>query len=1186
MINFQVISGGNNRAAAAKAADYPEEKREKHQSRDGSEYETGYYSENGGAPSRWIGKGAEAQGLAGRVAREDLIDGYLGRAKDASGKVVQETGARGGKKESDERRYAMDLTLSAPKSVSIVALAGGDDRLLEAHDRAVAAAMEYAEQHMVYARMGKGGADSEFTGNMTAASYRHETARTVDGIADPQLHSHTLIMNMTQRADGTWASARLDFGKDNEKFKLLDSIYKAELAKAVREAGYAIEHTADGFEIKGISREQIEKFSSRKTQIDEALADHGLTRETATARQRDGANLATRGNKSQLSDIDQRYEWKDRAREAGLDLQGLREKARDAAADRDQAKEQKKDADAEKPDHKITADDAVRSAIQHLSERDTLFTETALLDESLKAGLGDVAYADIKKAIEDRAGGLVSAGAVDRGEGKSEHLLTTKSAIYREAEILHRAKSGHGEAEAIIKLDGDIAEVVPDVSFTQQEINDGKRANAENRTDAARDQVSSFEEVGSLSRNRMRHLSERNMDANKVRQDPELLQDHARPDRSRDRDLRRTDARVATVITDFEKKKGFALGDGQKSAIALALTTKDRHVGIVGAAGAGKTTAMQVIVDQYRRAGYEVVGVAPSAAAAKELESAGCDDTRTLASALLKKEKLEEGQKPPKRLYVMDESGMVSAKDMDSFLKKVDAEGARSILVGDPLQLAAVEAGTPYAQLLDSKSIDHVKIDEIQRQKDPQLREIAQAFAGGNAAKGVELAKPYMQQVQPKKEDWEAAKLKETEQSKKPEKDSPATEKMMKLAKDKGYDGSDNFADVRKFLDENAYFVGLHDTADGKIPLAPKEVRQEALARSAAEAYLRLSPDERDKTLLLAGTNATRQSINTKVREGLKTEGRIAGDEVKIVALDKLDITRESATKAEMYVPKHADGTQIIVKLAHDIKDKSGNTEAEKGSQWIVKDNRRGVLTLENFGSGEKRELVIDPAKTKITAYETREMQLSAGDQIMYRENDKNRGIINGMQARVVAVDKETGSVIAETRTGEQVSINPNRAEVMDYSYARTVHSSQGATVDRAIVVGESSSVATAEAAYVACSREKTGLQIITDDSEKLSKSWGKFAERQSAMDATRTKAPETYAELQSVRRDAELEAGNVGDLATKRADARDMLDSTPDLSGAEKEATGEPEAHDAEDDQAPMQDMMPEPEIEIELAS
>ena len=1145
MINFQVISGGNNRASAAKAADYPEEKRERHTAKDGSEYETGYFSEDGGAPSRWIGSGAEAQGLEGRVSREDLIDGYLGRAKDSSGKVIAETGMRGGKKETDERRYAMDLTLSAPKSVSIAALAGGDDRLLAAHDHAVAAAMEYAEKHMVYARIGKGGADSEFTGSMTAASYRHETARTVGGIADPQLHSHTLIMNLTQRADGTWASARLDFGKNNEKFKVLDSIYKAELAKSVKEAGYAIEHTSDGFEIKSISREQIEAFSGRKNQIDSALGEHGLTRETATARQRDNANTATRGAKSQLSDIDQKYEWRERAREEGLDLPGLQEKARESAE-----KQQAQPSDQNR--QQITGEDAVKSALHHLSERDTLFTETALLDESLKTGLGEVSYQDVQKAIKDRAGGLVAAGEVDRGEGKTEPLFTTKASIFREAEILHRARDGQGKAVALIptvvNADGQekIQKVVPDVSFTEEELRDGKRSYRDTAGSRSGDgEIGGAQEIEPLTQHRMRNLSERSLDANQIGGNPDLLPPDAGAGGSRADDLRRADddPRVAQVIADFEKKKGFSLGDGQKAAVALALTTEDRHIGIVGAAGAGKTTSMELIVEQYKAAGYEVIGVAPSAAAAKELESAGCSDTRTLASALLMKQEQKDGEKPPKRLYIMDESGMVSAKDMDAFLQKVDNENARSILVGDPLQLSAVEAGSPFAQLLETDGIKHVKIDEIQRQKDPQLREIAQAFARGDAAQGVNLARPYMTQVQAQPKDWEAAKMKEAEQPKKPEKFVQATEKMLDLAKDKGYEGSENFSDVRKFLDEKAYFVGINDTAGGagKGPLAPKEVRQEALARAASEAYLALSPDEREKTLLLVGTNKLRHTINEKVREGLTTEGALTGSSIQVTALDKLDITREAATRAEKYVPKNADNF-VMVKLNQDIKDKDGNVEAVRGSQWKVTNNTDGKLTLESF-DGQKRELVVDPANVKLSAYESRSMDLATGDQVMFRENNKERGVMNGTQAKIIGVDKETGSIIAETKTGERITLNPARAENLDYSYARTVHMSQGATVDGVIFAGEAGKMSTAELGYVALSRERLWLRIITDNPDALCKSLEKFADKQTALKASRTPSPEKLEEIKEARRAAGKDLGHAGDFAKKRAAANEAAD-------------------------------------------
>ena len=69
----------------------------------------------------------------------------------------------------------------------------------------------------------------------------------------------------------------------------------------------------------------------------------------------------------------------------------------------------------------------------------------------------------------------------------------------------------------------------------------------------------------------------------------------------------------------------------------------------------------------------------------------------------------------------------------------------------------------------------------------------------------------------------------------------------------------------------------------------------------------------------------------------------------------------------------------------------------------------------------------------------------------------------------------------------------------MTEGYCRTIHSSQGATVERTIVVGEAGRVATAQTAYVAASRERSGLRIITDDREKLSAAWSRWAERQSA---------------------------------------------------------------------------------------
>ncbi|MCE5388421.1 MAG: hypothetical protein K0041_07575, partial [Acidithiobacillus sp.] len=158
-------------------------------------------------------------------------------------------------------------------------------------------------------------------------------------------------------------------------------------------------------------------------------------------------------------------------------------------------------------------------------------------------------------------------------------------------------------------------------------------------------------------------------------------------------------------------------------------------------------------------------------------------------------------------------------------------------------------------------------------------------------------------------------------------------------------------------------------------------------------------------------------------------------------------------------------------------------------------------------------------------------MELRDGDQIMFRRNDNHRGITNGDTAKIKIA--EDGRIEAHTKTGEIVELKNN--EVVDYSYARTIHSSQGATVDRAIVVGQAGRTATANAAYVACSREKHGLEIITDNREKLAKGWRKFAAKETAImaakrgnvldrDDLRLRAVNQYELEQAKRRQLEIE--------------------------------------------------------------
>ena len=707
----------------AAVAQYMQSKHEEHLTRSGEVKAAGYYSMSGGAPSEWFGKGAEAQGLVGAVAAEDMVRALSGQVKHTG----EDISTRGGQT-AETRRMGEELTIAAPKSVSIMAVE--DSRIIQAHQVAVRAAMKYVEQEMVHARLGKGGGKgNDFSGNLTAGLYTHEDARdsATERVA-PHLHTHAIISNMTQRADGKWVGMKLDWGHNNEKKMTADSVYKAELAREVKALGYQIEKgKGTDFEIAGITREQIDYFSPRSEDIKKEI---GGDRGEVSAKERQAAQNKTKGNKSTLSQIDQRYAWRREFREQNMDLHAIHDRAlrRESAGI---------------PVSQITAEDAVKSAVRHLSERDSVFSEQSLKSEALSAGLGDVSPEDVDAAIESRAAGLVYAG---QAEGLKDRQFTTKTAIFTEAEILYRGKEGRGKAEALYPVqEVETQEPLDVIQLNEKELQDGKRKYAHDNA------VHNTEAVGTLSANGLRELSQCSLDANQTGEDSSVLHGDEGLDRSGNPDLRRPgdDPRMNAIISTQEEKQGFKFSDGQKAAVELALTSQDRHLGVVGSSGAGKTTSMKVIVKEYQQAGYTVIGVAPTSKAKRELESAHCNETITLADALLRKPSLDEsGQPTQKILYVMDEAGMVSSKDFDRFYKRADIENARTLVVGDPYQIESVEAGTPFAQLLETGSIDHVKIDEVQRQRAaPELLKIAQAFASGNAAKGVELAKPFMTQV-------------------------------------------------------------------------------------------------------------------------------------------------------------------------------------------------------------------------------------------------------------------------------------------------------------------------------------------------------------------------------------------------------------------------------------------------------
>ena len=388
-----------------------------------------YYAEGGLSPSQWQGQGAEALGLSGEVNRDQfraLLDGRIG---DQQLGTVRD--------EKLEHRPGWDVTLSAPKSVSIMAEVAGDRRLIEAHGEAVKTALAHVERHMAATRIRDGGSViREATGNLVIASFQHGTSRA----HDPQLHTHNVIMTATQGEDGAWRS--LEPRAIYQLQTQIGAIYRQELALKVRELGYEIGAGKESmFEIKGVSSQVIEAFSTRSAEIEAALAERGSSRNTASAIEKQVATLDTREAKVAADHGNLVAEWRETAAKAGFGAEVRSMMVREA------------EARAADPAHRAAmefqggggAARAVAHAADKLGERQSVFSAAALQEEAGRIGLGQIGYAQIGAAIEGatKQGDLIDRTHIDR-RGTAFAGFTTRQNVETEARMLRIEAEGRG----------------------------------------------------------------------------------------------------------------------------------------------------------------------------------------------------------------------------------------------------------------------------------------------------------------------------------------------------------------------------------------------------------------------------------------------------------------------------------------------------------------------------------------------------------------------------------------------------------------------------------------------------------------------------------------------------------------------------------------------------------------------
>lgn len=636
-----------------------------------SYYEDGaddYYAKDGDA-SEWQGKGAAELGLSGSVDSNrfrELLAGQIG-----DGQRIMRMSTR----QDSKDRIGIDLTFSAPKSVSIQALVAGDAEIIKAHDRAVARALEEAEARAQARQKIHGKTQIETTGNLVIGKFRHETSRE----RDPQLHTHAVILNMTKRGDGQWRALKND--EIIKATKYLGAVYRAELAHELQRMGYQIRHERDGmFELAHISRQQLAAFSQRGHQIEARLAEKGLTRETASTAEKQQATMQSRAKKVSTEREELHGEWQARAKELGIDFKRRewagRGKEGPAVDRRSSPAEHAADEAAKR---------AVRYAINHLTERQSVMAERELIDTAVKHAVGGARLKDIQDEL---------ARQTEKG------FLIREATIYRPG-----GQAGPDDAPGMTR------------AAWISELTDKGMDRA-----AARERVDTAIERGGLVPVEARYTTQTALEREK-----RILQI--------EREGRGQVSPVVSAELARERLADTNLNQGQREAAELIVSATDRVIGVQGFAGTGKSHMLDTAKTMIEQEGYQVRALAPYGSQVKALRELNVQ-ANTVASFLRAKDKNIDGR----TVLVIDEAGVMPTRQMEQVLKIAEKAGARVVLMGDTAQTKAIEAGRPFDQL-QAAGMKTAHMSEIQRQKDPELKLAVELAAKGDARSSLQRIK-------------------------------------------------------------------------------------------------------------------------------------------------------------------------------------------------------------------------------------------------------------------------------------------------------------------------------------------------------------------------------------------------------------------------------------------------------------
>jgi conjugative relaxase-like TrwC/TraI family protein len=387
--------------------------------------EKDYYAEGEKVRGQWYGLGAEKLGLKGPVQLQQFERVRQGLHPETGEKLRQRSSPGKGADEENHSRNIYDMTFSAPKSVSMMAILTGDERLTEAHDRAVKEALAIVEQQAAARVRAKGKDEDRITGNITAACYRHDSSRRLD----PQLHTHCAVANLTHdKEEQKWKA--LQAGGIYERCAFFSEVYRNVLAHEVQSLGYEIENRKNGFELRGVPQYLIDRFSQGSKEREAAVAE--FIKKYGREPSDNEVSVLVRDTRPDklihISTAEVRKRQLDR-----LTADDWRRLA--------QVREQ---ADLHKGRLKtMSAEAALQHGLDHVFERVSVAPDYAVLAAALKFGRGQVKLPDLTRALRER-------------EGRDEVIragddIATRASLDREREMVEMVRDGRSKHERMGK---------------------------------------------------------------------------------------------------------------------------------------------------------------------------------------------------------------------------------------------------------------------------------------------------------------------------------------------------------------------------------------------------------------------------------------------------------------------------------------------------------------------------------------------------------------------------------------------------------------------------------------------------------------------------------------------------------------------------------------------------------------